>query len=66
MSTLQSLRKRLAKADTTVIARLAGLDRGTVRRIAAGSHDPNMATFDRIEAALAGKVSPPKRLKEVA
>lgn len=58
--TLSQLRKRLAKRTVAELADLSQLSRMTIGRIKKGTHAPNMATFERLCNAVAGRRSPPK------
>jgi len=51
-SRLASLRRRLARAKPSAVAKLSGLSDRTVQRIRDGLNSPNMDTFLRLEAAL--------------
>ena len=52
MSNLDNLCKRLRKVSVGLVAKVANLDRSTVRRIRDGKNTPNLTTFDKLDLAL--------------
>lgn len=64
MLTLDELKTRLQKLNDAEVARVAGLDRGTVLKLRKGLHTPNLKTFEKLCAAV--KVLGRKKTRSVA
>jgi predicted transcriptional regulator len=61
MERIDDLIRRLKRtASVSEVARLASVDRATVMRVRDGKNSPNMATFERLLAAV--KVAPKRKL----